>query len=795
MKIKSTYSIWILAVTCTLISTYFVFSVNVNDDAIDLLPQKAVQKEIELLQHLGLVNRVIITLHLDSGDTDPANNVLLKKSTQKVGYLLTSSPFFSQTIYKLDKNATLESFTVIQDNLPSLLTDTDLHNLKDKLNEKEIRTSLQKSFSLLMTPAGIGLKQQIQKDPLGITQFFTEKLRYLKIDYNLRVDDGFFLSNDGQNSLIICESSKKLTDGDTARLIDSHLKDIFSQTLPPQVKASVIGTLPHTISNTETVQNDLRTLLPIASLLLLTLLLCILRTPRVLLIFAIPFGAAPLAILITATLFQQISGLALGFGIVLIGIAVDFAIHLYLGLASNQNRTDFLTEIKRPILLATLTTTSVFFIILFSDVPSHRQMATLALTGILLAVIYSWFIIPTIVPTTVAKSPLPIGFFTHVLSKNTKYFCLLLWVVLLIMGGYSWQKISYDGNLQTLDTPNDNTRYNEERFKEIWGGSGDQAFLVASGKSLEQALQANYKAYKRISRITSNNMQTLAPLLPSMLDQKFNQEQWLNFWQENMASFMPIFTNEAEKLGFTPEAFEPFFRWISSVPSGYIDLATYPESLTPVISSMIREVSTADNEQGNFEKSVLVTTTLSVDSTLYEELLQIEKEDDLHLLANRKWKKQVEHHLRHDIILLSTCAALLILLITLITFKNLRLATGVLAPVLSALSSMIVFSWLTGKPLNMMHLLMGIMVIGLAVDYGIFAACSYGKNISSMAQLAISICAMSSLIGFGVLSFADHPALSSLGITVLVGIGTAWPTALIITPFIHEISIQRELKR
>ena len=81
-----------------------------------------------------------------------------------------------------------------------------------------------------------------------------------------------------------------------------------------------------------------------------------------------------------------------------------------------------------------------------------------------------------------------------------------------------------------------------------------------------------------------------------------------------------------------------------------------------------------------------------------------------------------------------------------------------------------------------MHVLMGIMVIGLCVDYGIFSVCAHEAGTTETTRKAVSIWAISSSIGFGVLAFAGHPALSSLGTTVLVGIGVAWPTAIWVTP-------------
>ena len=131
-------------------------------------------------------------------------------------------------------------------------------------------------------------------------------------------------------------------------------------------------------------------------------------------------------------------------------------------------------------------------------------------------------------------------------------------------------------------------------------------------------------------------------------------------------------------------------------------------------------------------------------------------------------------------------AAVLVLFICAVFFRKVRPVLAVLAPVLSALSAMALFSLLTGGELNLMHVLMGIMVIGLSVDYGIFIAGAYLQGFDRKTFTAVSICAVSTLTGFGVLGFAEHPVLHALGVTVLAGIGAAWPTALLLTPVILD---------
>ena len=171
----------------------------------------------------------------------------------------------------------------------------------------------------------------------------------------------------------------------------------LSSGLNPVIQGRVIGSLPHTLANARSIHHDLRALLPIATILLLLLLGIALRDGRALLVFGIPFLAAPLAVCATACIFGEISRLALGFGIVLLGISVDFAVHLYLALTRESGGHELvLQRIRRPIILATLTTISVFIVLLFSQVPSHKQMATLSLISTLLAVSVSWLVIPSI---------------------------------------------------------------------------------------------------------------------------------------------------------------------------------------------------------------------------------------------------------------------------------------------------------------------------------------------------------------------------------------------------------------
>ncbi len=282
---------------------------------------------------------------------------------------------------------------------------------------------------------------------------------------------------------------------------------------------------------------------------------------------------------------------------------------------------------------------------------------------------------------------------------------------------------------------------------------------------------------------TDFQFQSLAPILPGKDTAAKRLQHWNRFWAVNKDEFVTNFQERAKEQGFRERGFSPFFKWLEKDPLSldYHSLRDGP--MGQLIQSMVKEVEEESTFYG--------MTTVNLQNGAIEQLYkQFEGVKGVTIIANEKWRSAVEAALRHDVLFLSAAAGIVIVIMATIQFQRALLDLAVLAPVLSALSAMSVFSLFTTGELNMMHLIMGIMVIGLSVDYGIFTVCSHGEKDNSTA-VAVSICAASSLIGFGVLAFADHPALHALGITVLAGIGVAWPTAVFVSPAILNMKGRR----
>jgi predicted exporter len=665
-------------------------------------------------------------------------------------------------------------FVSVKRALPALLDHEGRSRLLEKTTPAGIAAGVNQAFSLLNGPGSMAMKRQVQHDPLGFSSLILSKLSHLRADFALRLDDGFFISRDGRSCLVAAESRQSLTNLNNALELQSFFRNAQSR-LPPGIEMRLIGSLPHTLANSATIKHDLRVLLPIASVLLLGLLLFSLRSPRALAVFIVPFLAAPPAIGLTRLVHGELTGLALGFGIVLLGIAVDFSVHLYLALCEGQGgRQRIYGQVAKPMAFAATTTLAVFIVLLFSEVASHRQMALLALFGVIIALGLTWLLIPTVA----MAGGVPVG---HRLWAGVglgrgvwRPLILVAWVLLLLGGALSWPHLRYNGDLRSLDVPDAGVIADERHFTATWGGGGEQAFVVAEGATLAEVLDRNSRVATFLKGQDFSSYQSVAPLLPGPALQAENRKAWRELWAELRPQFDHQLLATAKERGFAEQAFAPFFAWLDLEPQPVGPETFLDGPLQPLFATMLR--------QGD-DGAYLAMTTVAVDANNLPKLLHFaEGEQGIRVLAALKWRAEVERLLRHDIVSLSLAAAAVITLLVALQFRGARAVLAVLAPVLSALAAMLVYCRLSDGQLNMMHLIMGIMVIGLCVDYGIFIVCGVLEPSSEGMSRAVAICAFSTLIGFGVLCFAEHPALHALGVTVLVGIGAALPTALLVSP-------------
>lgn len=91
-----------------------------------------------------------------------------------------------------------------------------------------------------------------------------------------------------------------------------------------------------------------------------------------------------------------------------------------------------------------------------------------------------------------------------------------------------------------------------------------------------------------------------------------------------------------------------------------------------------------------------------------------------------------------------------------------------------------------------MNLVSGIIVIGLCVDYGIFKVHAFTHGLNLGTKTAISLSAGTTLIGAGALLFTMHPALFSVGLTLVGGISAGYVTSMVVVPALCSLMLEEK---
>jgi predicted exporter len=109
-------------------------------------------------------------------------------------------------------------------------------------------------------------------------------------------------------------------------------------------------------------------------------------------------------------------------------------------------------------------------------------------------------------------------------------------------------------------------------------------------------------------------------------------------------------------------------------------------------------------------------------------------------------------------------------------YRNARRVIAAFFPSLLAAAVTVSVLSLAGIGLDLVSLAALLVVVSVGVDYGVFLvdADAAGDIDRSATLLSIVVAWLSTVLGFGLLSFSNYPALHVIGLTAVVGVTAAF---------------------
>lgn len=252
----------------------------------------------------------------------------------------------------------------------------------DHFETGSLEAGIARSLAGLGTTAGWAFRDLIPRDPMGRTRTVLTGLG--RVEGPARRHGVWMDAADRALILIrLTAPSGDISAQSTAlRAMETALAGETS------VRLETSGPGLFALRASERIRAEMKCATLIASAAVALLLLAVFRAPRLLLLAGVPAGAGILTgILATQAIFGSVHGVAITFGAVLSGVAVDYPVHLFGHRRAGEAATATARRLGRPLLIGALTTAAGLAALTQSSFPGLAQIGVLA--GVGMAVAYS----------------------------------------------------------------------------------------------------------------------------------------------------------------------------------------------------------------------------------------------------------------------------------------------------------------------------------------------------------------------------------------------------------------------
>ena len=453
--------------------------------------------------------------------------------------------------------------------LPYLLEAADYQRMDSLLQQPDfIASRLQEAKERLLMPMGMGsmMENDITHDPLGLFSPVVSLMRDTAMLSRFDIYDGCLLTADHRRALVLLNSpyggsetasNERLLDllntkaDSVSRLLtpDSCLQtpSLLTPSLLTPLNIRFCGAPVIAVTNASQIKTDSLLSVCIAAVLILLLLWFFLRSLRHILLIALTIGWGwVFAIACLSWVHQEVSVIVIGISSIIVGIAVNYPLHLIAHLGHTSDVRQALQEIVKPLVVGNITTVGAFLALVPLRAAALRDL----------------------------------GLFSSFLLIGTILFTLIWLPQLLRFTVYGLQ---FTDDLQASHS--NPTRYSSINYKlssintKLWL-IGALAILTAffGYHSLHTAFDADLTHINYMTPVQRSDMALLQQLMPtdSQRQQELNrripttpetQQARLHLWQSWTSSHRDQLSlslrDEATRAGFTPSSFDPFFSLLS----------------------------------------------------------------------------------------------------------------------------------------------------------------------------------------------------------------------------------------
>lgn len=631
-----------------------------------------------------------------------------------------------------------------------------------------LREALEENLQLLGSPAGMLLQRVLPNDPSG------ELLRLVEqFEGQARPDlqHGVWFSKDGKRALLVAQTRAPGYDINAQEratlLIRSAFSDAAAATGRAEQRLLLTGPGVFSVSSRASIKGDALRFSVIATTLVAALLLALYRSPRVLLLGLLPVASGALAGVAAVSLgFGSVHGITLGFGATLIGEGVDYAIYLFTRITPGIPPHQTLDRVWPTLRLGVLTSICGFSAMLLSGFPGLAQLGLFSIAGLIVAVAVTRHVLPALLPSGFAVSAataLAPGVSAVAQRAPALRYSLMLVVALAVLFLVAQRDPLWSDDLASLSPIPMRDQLLDGQMRRDIGAPDVRHLIVVSAKDADTVLGASEKIAETLQRLSKQHLlqgfESPATYLPSLAVQRARQAALpaSRTLRENLQQAL-------QGLPFRPGLFEPFLRDVAAArEQSLLDR----DSLQG--TGLALKLDSLLVKRGDGWAAMLPLRGVTDAAAVAREIAPL-PEAQVVLLDLKRESDHLYQMYRREIMNYSLLGAAVIVVLLFASLRSPRRVFGVLAPLAAAVIVTSSVLGLTGTKLSIFHLVGLLLVVAVGSNYSLF----FDRQTASAQDrertlVSLLFANLSTVFGFGVLSFSKVPVLNAIGSTVGIG--------------------------
>jgi uncharacterized protein len=785
-----------------LLAGFFAWQVKFEEDISKILPKdKKIEKLNEVFQNSKFMDKLVITVSLkDTAATEP-DNLVTYADTLVENIQQRLAPFISKINYKVDDELALQLFGTVSNHLPVYLNEKDYAAIDSLITPAKVKETLGQDLRTLTSPTGFALKNMISKDPVGITFLGLKKLQQLQYDENFELYDNYIVTKDRKHLMLFI--TPKFAPNNTGKNVlllkglDSLIDNNYSH-----VTATYFGATAVSVGNALQLRKDSLLTQGVTILFIVVFLGLYFRKKRAPFIILIPviFGAL-FSLACIYFIKGTISVIALGTGSVVLGIAVNYSLHVFNHYRHTRNIREVIKDLAIPMTVGSFTTIGGFFCLQFVESEMLKDLGLFAAFSLIGASLCSLIFLPHFIAGKKEQETHVVHAFSWIdkiaaLKPEYNKYLVIIILALTVLFAFWAPKVSFESDLQNMNYMSSKLKASEKQLNQINQYALQSVYLVTEGKTLDDALINNEKLVTQIEKLQDKNIvkkySGVSSLIISDSLQKIKIERWNLYWTvEKKNSLMATLITEGAALKFNAAAFDNFKSLLNKeyAPVG-------KDAMADVRKNFLDDYIT--EKQG---KTTVVTLVKAFPDKKQQVYDAFENEENVIVLDKQYLTRRFVEIINSDFSSIALMTSLLVFFVLLLMYGRIELTLVSFTPMFISWVWILGIMGMAGIQFNIINIIISALIFGLGDDYSLFIMDGLlqeyktgKKNLSSF-KSSIILSAITTIAGMGVLIFAKHPALRSIALISIIGIVCVVIMSQILIPFFFSILIKNRVQR